>query len=59
MLELNAMHELIGKEVEVSTGDIFYKGVLVEILETEVQLQSEYGWITIPFENIANIKAVD
>ena len=50
------MHELIGKEVEVVALDIIYRGVLVEISESEVYLRSETGWITIPVSNITEIR---
>ncbi len=52
------MQELIGKDVEVHTADIVYRGILVEIGESEVHLQSETGWITIPVDRVVEIKAV-
>lgn len=51
------MHDLIGKEVEVQTVDISYRGVLVEVSETDVNLQAETGWIVIPLDRVVNIKA--
>jgi hypothetical protein len=50
------IQELIGKEVEVIALDIVYRGILVEVGETEVYLHSESGWITIPVANIAEIR---
>ena len=50
------MHELIGKEVEVRTADISYKGILIEIGETEVHLQAETGWIVVPVEKVVDIR---
>lgn len=50
------MQELTGKEVEVSANDIIYRGVLIEIGEHEVHLQSETGYIVIPVDSIATIK---
>jgi sporulation protein YlmC with PRC-barrel domain len=52
------MHELIGKEVEVNTTEITYRGTLVEIGESEIHLQSETGWITIPVERVVDVKAI-
>ncbi len=52
------MHELIGKEVEVTTADISYKGTLVEIGEVDIHLQAETGWIVVPVEKVVDIKAV-
>ncbi len=52
------MLDLIGKEVEVRTSEIFYKGTLVEIGETEIHLRSETGWIVVPVEKVVEILAV-
>jgi len=53
------MQELIGKEVEVITAEITYRGVLIEIGESEIQLQSQYGWIVVPVDKVADIRAVE
>lgn len=51
------MQELIGKEVEVLTADIVYRGILVEIGETEIYLQAEDGWIVVPVEGVMDVRA--
>ena len=51
------MQELIGKEVEVFTADIVYRGILVEIGETEIYLQAEEGWIVVPVERVMDVRA--
>jgi hypothetical protein len=51
------MQELIGKEVVVLANEIEYHGTLVEIGETEVQLQGETGWIVIPMGSVVEIRA--
>jgi hypothetical protein len=51
------MLELIGKHVEVTANDITYAGRLVEIGEEEVFIEADSGWIVIPVEQIASIKA--
>lgn len=53
------MQGLAGKEVEVKADNIIYKGVLVEIGETEIYLRSDSEWIVIPVDKVADIKAVD
>jgi hypothetical protein len=53
------MHELIGKEVEVDTMETIYRGTLIEIGEQEIHLQMKYGWISIPIDKIADVKAVE
>ncbi len=50
------MQELVGKKVDVHASDVVYSGVLVEIGEREVHLQSETGWVVIPLERIVEIK---
>ncbi|NOZ69393.1 MAG: hypothetical protein GXP46_09165 [Deferribacteres bacterium] len=53
------MQELTGKEVEVRTMDISYRGILVEIGERDIHhLQAETGWIVVPVEKVVEIKAV-
>ncbi|MBI4685559.1 MAG: hypothetical protein HY755_10205 [Nitrospirae bacterium] len=49
------MLDFIGKTVEVLTIDTTYTGKLVEIGETEVSIESELGWISIPVEKIVSI----
>jgi hypothetical protein len=53
------MHELIGKEVEVETSETIYRGVLVEITETELHLQSPIGWLTISNDKVASVREVE
>lgn len=52
------MQELIGKEVEVNTMEITYRGRLVEIGEEEIHLESDQGWITIQVDRVVDIKEV-
>jgi hypothetical protein len=47
---------LVGKIVEVETGEMTYTGRLIEVGEDEVQLESKTGWIVIPVEKIVFIK---
>ncbi len=53
------MHDLIGRKIEVITGDIIYRGVLIEITDEELHLQSELGWISVPLEKVAEVREVD
>ncbi len=50
------MIDLIGKIVEVGTGDSVYTGTLVEVNEEEVHLESELGWIVVPVDKVAFIR---
>jgi len=53
------MQELIGKKVEVDTFEIAYHGVLVEIGEREIHLQSETGWVVIPLDRVVDIRSAE
>ncbi len=53
------IQELIGKEVEVNTVEVIYRGILIEVGESEIQLQSESGCIIVPLEKVVDMKAVD
>ena len=50
------MMELTGKIVEVGTADLLYTGRLSWISESDVWLESEMGWVCVPFGNIAFIR---
>lgn len=52
------MQGLIGKNVEVVTGDVTYRGILVEIGETEIYLQAEEGWITVPVDRVVDVRTI-
>ncbi len=51
------MIELINTVVEVGTVETVYEGRLVEVNENEVYLEGESGWIVIPIERVAYIRA--
>ena len=53
------MTDLIGKIVEVGTGETLYSGKLIEINETEVNLETESGWLVIPVDRIAFLREKD
>jgi hypothetical protein len=50
------MIDLVGKIVEVETGDIVYIGRLIEVGEDEVHIEAKTGWVVIPVEKIAYIR---
>jgi len=50
------MMDLIGKIVEVGTGDCLYTGKLVEVNEEEVHLEAESGWIVIAVDRVTFIR---
>lgn len=50
------MTDLIGKMVEVGTGETIYRGKLVEINEEELYLESDSGWLVVPVEKVAFVR---
>ena len=52
------MNELVGKEVEVRTYETVYRGVLIEVGETEIHIKAETGWMVVPVEKVVEIKEV-
>lgn len=50
------IEHLLGKVVEVTANNITYSGRLVEIGETEINLESDLGWIVIPIEQVASVQ---
>ncbi len=52
------MQELIGSEVEVITYETVYRGILIEIGESDIHLQSDTGWIVVPVDKVVDVKSV-
>jgi hypothetical protein len=50
--------DMIGKEVEVMSSGMAYRGRLIEISETEVFLQGELGWVQLAIETVTDITPV-
>ncbi len=56
MAEIQAM---IGKEVEVIANGMVYKGVLIEVSESEVHLKGQLQWIALPASSVSQIKLAE
>lgn len=54
----NQIESLRNKEVEVVYRDFIYKGILRDILESEILLDVNTQMITIPFEDISSIREI-
>jgi hypothetical protein len=50
------LYTMIGKEVEVIANGTVYKGVLIEVSETEVHLKGQLQWITLPASSVSQVK---
>jgi hypothetical protein len=51
--------ELIGKEVEVSANGVSYRGVLVEVSDSEVHLKGTLGYISLPTSSVGGVWLAD
>jgi hypothetical protein len=50
------IQSMIGKEVEVIANGMTYRGVLIEVSDTEVHLKSVMQWISLPASTVSIIK---
>ena len=50
------LHKLIGRPVEVRTGDLLYRGVLREVTTDRVALMATTGWREVPMERVVDIR---
>jgi hypothetical protein len=50
------LYTMIGKEVEVFANGMVYKGVLIEVSESEVHLKGQLQWITLPASSVNDIR---
>lgn len=51
--------EMIGKEVEVIANGVSYKGVLVEVSETEVHLRGMLGYVSLPTSAVTEVRPAE
>jgi len=52
----SSLQEMIDKQVIVQTGDVVYRGRLVEISEEAVCLMAKTGWREVSMERIVSIE---
>jgi hypothetical protein len=50
------IQSMIGKEVEVIANGMSYRGVLIEVSDTEVHLKSTMQWMSLPVSGVSSIK---
>jgi len=50
------LYTMIGKEVEVSANGMQYRGVLIEVSDTDVSLKGTLQWISLPVSSVTQIK---
>lgn len=47
---------MLGKEVEVMANGTTYRGVLIEVSDTEVNLKTTMQWISLPVSGVSSVK---
>jgi hypothetical protein len=50
------IQSMIGKEVEVIANGVSYRGVLMEVSDTEVHLKSTMQWMSLPTSSVSVIR---
>ncbi len=50
------IQQMIGKEVEAIANGITYRGVLVEVSDTEVYIRSTMQWMALPVNTVSVVR---
>ncbi len=50
------IQSMIGKEVEVIANGMTYRGVLIEISDSDVHLKSPMQWISLPSSSVSTVR---
>ncbi len=50
------IQSMIGKEVEVLASGTTYRGILIEVSDTEVHLKTSMQWISLPASSVSAVK---
>ncbi len=52
------IQSMIGKEVEVFASGTTYRGILIEVSDTDVHLKTAMQWISLPAQSVSAVKLV-
>lgn len=50
------IQSMIGKEVEVIANGMTYRGVLIEVSDTDVHLKSTMQWMSLPASTVSSVR---
>ena len=53
------IQEMIGKEVEVISNGMSYRGKLIEVSDTEVHIKSQLQYVTLPASSVTAVRLVE
>jgi limonene-1,2-epoxide hydrolase len=51
--------EMIGKEVDVIANGTSYRGVLIEVSDTEVHLKGMLGYVSLPASSVTEVRPAE
>lgn len=49
------VQEMIGKEVEVTSNGMRYRGVLIEVSDVEVHIKSQLQYVSLPASSVTDV----
>jgi hypothetical protein len=52
------IQEMLGKEVEVIANGLSYRGMLVEVSDTEVHIKSRLQYVSLPASSVTEVRLV-
>ncbi len=50
------IQSMIGKEVEVIASGTTYRGVLIEVSDTDVHIRTSMQWVSLPVSSVSAVK---
>ena len=53
---MTELYTMIGKEVEVIANGTVYKGVLIEVSDSDVHIKGPLQWISLPVSSVSRIQ---
>ncbi|MDH4163453.1 MAG: hypothetical protein OEW15_12295 [Nitrospirota bacterium] len=51
--------QMIGKEVEIIANGMSYRGTLIEVTESEVNVKTLLQWLSLPASSVSSIKLAE
>lgn len=51
--------QMIGKEVEVVSNGMLYRGTLVEVSDTTVHLKSQFQYLSLPVSGVTEVRLAE
>ena len=53
------VQEMIGREVEVVSNGMAYRGKLIEVSDTEVHIRSQLQYVSLPASSVTDVRLVE